>query len=194
MRHGILPRYIQLTMFIAIAAGKLAGMAKKTWRDDTPAKLKLSSVQALRAEMNSAFDHLEAILATPGYETISAIESDNADRAQAAFARHGNLAMLGTCLMEEAAELAEPLLKVTCGEMTFAKAKPLIDGESADLRVYLHVTSEHAGVCAETTTARKWGEVRERFPEEAFSIAPGQPVQDMKVAIQGLVKKNRKAA
>lgn len=190
-RHGILPLYVQLAFIIASSAGAVAGLAKKAWRDHDPKRIPISRVRALRARINTAFDRLEAAVEDGIGQPTSAILPAHAVQARENLERHGNLGFLAIALMEEAAELAVPLMKISEGTHTLTEAKPEIDFESADLRINLHLVSEAARVCSESSTSAKWRIVRERFPDEAFAFA--RPSEAPTDAPDAPVEKRKKA-
>jgi hypothetical protein len=193
-RQGLLPVYAHLAFVIATSAGALAGMAKKAWRDDDPKAMPLDRIRSLRVRINRAFDQLEAVAAQKRSDPVSAILPENATQAASNYERHGNFALLALSTMEEAAELAVPLMRVAEGARTLREAKPEIDFESADLRVNLHIVSENAGVCAETTTSAKWALVRERFPAEAFDVVKRPQDAEASTAAAPALSSKKKAS
>lgn len=169
-RQGILPAFAHLAFIIASCGGAVAGMAKKAWRDDDRKHLDLDRLKGLRKRINTAFDHLEAIIERRENKPISAIRPENADIAAANYDLHGSFAMLALAAMEEASEMAVPLMSVAEGSKTLENARQEIEFESADVRVNLHIISEKARVCSETSTQAKWAKIRERYPEEVFQV------------------------
>lgn len=167
-RQGILPAFAHLAFVIASCGGAVAGMAKKSWIAGNQKDLSIDRVRSLRTRINAAFDQLEAIIARGDKVPVSAVRPENLDLAEATYDLHGNFAILALAAMEEASELAVPLMSVADGSKTLEKAKPEIDFESADVRINLHIISEKARICAERSTTEKWLLIRERHPEEAF--------------------------
>ncbi len=170
--HGILPAYARAAFEIAAAAGAIAGMAKKCWRDGDLGRIPIDAVRALRAKINASFDRLEAMLDEEGPAIEPATASRKGAQADRNFQRHGNLAILALGLMEESAELAAPLMQIAEGSKTLQDVKQEIDDETADVRINLHLTSESASVCSETSTGAKWARVRDRFNPELFEVTP----------------------
>jgi hypothetical protein len=167
-RQGILPAFANLAFVIASCGGAIAGMAKKSWIAGSQKELNIDRVRSLRSRINAAFDQLELIILRGDKVPVSAIRPENDDLAAATYDLHGNFAILALAAMEEASELAVPLMAVADGTKTLEKAKPEIDFESADVRINLHIISEKASVCSERSTTEKWMLIRERHPEEAF--------------------------
>lgn len=170
-RHGIFPRYAQLALSIARVGARVAGFAKKAWINEKPEHLDLDRLRIARAEINHAFDKLEELIQRDNFALVSAIEERHVNLAEAVYQARGNLGILALGHIEEAGELAEPLHLLATGQIEMRKALPQIENEAADVRIYLHITSEAMRICAESTTGRKWAEVRERFPDDAFVIA-----------------------
>lgn len=184
---GLLPLFAHIAYRISASAAAVAGMAKKAWRDNNPSTLDLEKVRALRQQINAAFDQLEETIAQRIDHTPSALTAATAPAAEAAYAAHGNLALLALALMEEAGELAEPLMSVAAGQQSLAQALPSISAESADLRIYLHIASERAGVCPETSTTAKWAIVQTRYPASAFLPVPRISLRDAHSAQMSLL-------
>lgn len=168
-KQGLLPLYAKLAHVIAASAGEIAGMAKKAWRDNDFGRIPLDTVRSIRSRINAAFDQLEEALEPGGPALSSAIEPENEDAAQSVYEGRGNFAILSLCIMEEASELAVPLMQVAEGSRSFDDAKQDIDDEASDLQIYQHITTVQASI-PEKAAGIKWGRVRERFPE-VFSPA-----------------------
>src|SRR3546814_17000315 len=79
--------------------------------------------------------------------------------------------------MEEAAELAIPVMTIADGSQTLERARREIEPESADVRINLHIISERIGISAEHSTSLKWAEIRDRHPEDAFQVTPSDKVE-----------------
>lgn len=182
VQQGLLPAFAHLAFVIASCGGAIAGMAKKSWRDDNRKELNIDRVRTLRSRINTAFDQLEAIILRGDKKPVSAIRPENAELAKASFDLHGNFAMLALAAMEEASELAVPLMSVADGSKTLMQARPELDFESADVRINLHIISEQARICPESTTTSKWAMIQERYPEEAFQVAQILDPKPIKIA------------
>lgn len=161
--EGLMPGYAHQAYRIALAAGQLAGMAKKRWRDGSAERMTPQEVRKLRTRINDAFDDLEKMLDSglPGQTGVR-----DRDAAEDAYDDHGLMGHLGLCLMEEAAELAEPIHSVATGRSAIEKEMQNVRNESADLRTYLHLTDTMFATDAVSTTQAKWEEFLSRMPEQ----------------------------
>jgi len=161
--EGLMPGYAHQAYRIAMAAGQLAGMAKKRWRDGSPARMMPRDVQVLRSRIVDALDDLDRILAGPGSGHTGVRDREMAEDAYEA---HGLVGHLGLCLMEEAAELAEPIHAVATGRASMSEERVHIGKESADVRTYLHLADTLFATDPVSTTQAKWEEFLERMPEQ----------------------------
>lgn len=170
--QGLMPGYAHQAMKIALAGGRLAGMAKKRWRDADPRRMMLREVKVLRSTINDAFDEIERNLrsGTPGHTGVR-----DQDAAQAAYDDVGMQGFLALALVEEAAELAEPLHAVATGRSTFERERGSIEEEQADLRIYLHVACETARIDHVAATDAKSEAFALRLPELFGPDAPKRP-------------------
>lgn len=168
--QGLLPVYAHLAYTIAANACAVAGLARKSWRDADKKALTLSRIRSLRSRINTAFDQLEATLQKTG-KPVSAIRPDNKKQASENSDKHGNIALLALSALEDAGNLATPLMHVASGEKSLSEAKPEIEFSSADVRVNLHIICENARVCPETSTRLKWMLQRDRYPETFFQVS-----------------------
>src|SRR3546814_12636578 len=66
--------------------------------------------------------------------------------------------------MEEAAELAIPVMTSADGSQTLERARREIETERADVRINLQIISERIGISAEHSTSLKWAEIRDTHP------------------------------
>lgn len=183
---GHMPAYAENAFRIATAGAAIAGLAKKRWRDGGDDRMTLERVRQLRAESDKAFAALEAGLECGG-DTASAVL--NPAKAEASFATFGRLGYLALANIEEAGELAQPLHALAIGSGDPATALRDAAEEAADVRVYLHVTSESLRINQTTSTDRKWAVVQARWPH-IFAPRARQHVApvDMKAAIAGLIR------
>jgi NTP pyrophosphatase (non-canonical NTP hydrolase) len=167
--QGLMPGYAHQAARIAIAAGRLAGMAKKRWRDADDRRMMLREVKTLRSTIDAAFEEIERALraGTPGHTGVR----DQA-AAERAYAERGLQGFLALALMEEASELAEPLHAVATGRSTFEAEEASIGEEQADLRIYLHVACETAGIDHVAATEAKSIAFAERLPDLFGPDAP----------------------
>ena len=167
-----MPAYAHQAYRIALAAGQLAGMAKKRWRDGAKDRMTSQDVRMLRTRINDAFDDLEKLLDSglPGQTGVR-----DRDAADEAYDANGLIGHLGLSLMEEAAELAEPIHAVATGRSTMEEQKVHIAAESADLRTYLHLTDTMLGTEPVSTTQAKWEVFLSRMPEHVRAAL--QPVR-----------------
>ena len=177
--QGLMPGYAHQAAKIAIAACRVAGMAKKRWRDGDDRRMMLREVKTMRTAIEAAFDEIERNLraGTPGHTGVR----DQA-AAEKVYAERGMQGYLALALMEEAAELAEPLHSIATGRSTFEAEEAAICEEQADLRIYLHVTCETAHVDHVAATEAKSKAFAERLPELFGPNAPrpeARPVLSM---------------
>ena len=193
-RQGILPTFAMLAFVIASCGAKVAGMAKKRWISDDRDQLTITRLREMRDQINAAFDQLEQDILQANPIPASAIRMENMNLAEATYDLHGNFAMLALAVMEEAAELAVPLISVAEGARTLEKARAEIDPESADVRINLHIISEQVGISAESSTTAKWAEIRERHPEEAFQAPQSGKVEITPATLKSILSDRRPAA
>lgn len=151
--QGLMPGYAHQAAKIAIAAGRVAGMAKKRWRDGDDRRMMLREVKTMRSTIETAFDEIERNLraGTPGHTGVR-----NQAAAERSYDERGMQGLIALALMEEAAELAEPLHSVATGRSSFDAEEASIGEEQADLRVYLHIMCETARVDHVPATEAKW--------------------------------------
>lgn len=167
--QGLMPGYAHQAMKIAIAGGRLAGMAKKRWRDADARRMMLREVKTLRSTIDNAFDEIERNLraGTPGYTGVR----DQA-AAELAYAERGMQGFLALALIEEASELAEPLHALATGRSSFEDEEASIGEEQGDLRIYLHVACETARIDHVSATDAKSELFAQRLPELFGPDAP----------------------
>ena len=160
--QGLMPGYAHQAVKLAMAACKVAGMAKKRWRDADDRKMMLRDVKTLRTVVDAAFDEIERGLraGTSGHTGVR-----NQEAAELAYVERGMQGLLALALMEEAGELAEPLHAVATGRSTFEDEKKAIEEEQADLRIYLHVACETARIDHLAATESKSRAFHERRPD-----------------------------
>jgi hypothetical protein len=160
--EGLMPGYADHAFTIALAACKLAGMAKKRWRDASKQRMMLRDVKVLRTRIDASFDKLEALLRDggPGRSGVRAM-----DEAHAAYGDHGLLGFLAIAMMEEAGELAEPLHAIATGRSSPDAEREHVAEESSDVRMYMHLVTESLSIDADAATERKSAGNRARMPE-----------------------------
>jgi hypothetical protein len=171
-----MPGYAHQAYRIALAAGTLAGMAKKRWRDGSPERMTIQDVRRLRNRIVDAFDDLERTIDSGGPGRTGVKDQDAAEDVYEA---HGLVGHLGLCMMEEAAELAEPIHAVATGRSAMTDMKASISKESADVRTYLHLSDTLFGVDPVSTTQAKWEEFLARMPEQVrAALLPVRMTED----------------
>lgn len=175
--QGLMPGYAHQALRVAIAGGKLAGMAKKRWRDEEPRRMGLRDVMKLRTEINDALDEIERNIraGTPGHTGVR-----DQSEAERAYAERGMLGFLSLAMIEESAELAEPLHAVATGRSTFEAEESSIEEEQADVRIYLHVVCETSRIDHLHSTDAKSEAFAERLPELFGPDAPKREVVPMR--------------
>lgn len=182
---GHMPVYAHAAYRIASAGAQIAGMAKKRWRDQDAERMRPDDIASLRREIDSAFEELEAAMRL-GTDRAQVLAEPA--KAQASFVTFGRLGYLALANMEEAGELARPLHSLAVGAGDPAEHRREAGEEAADVRVYLHVTSESLRLNQTTTTEAKWTSVQNRWPEIFGRDARrgDRPKVDMQAAISGL--------
>jgi NTP pyrophosphatase (non-canonical NTP hydrolase) len=177
-REGLMPGYAHQSYMIAMAAGRLAGMAKKRWRDGDPSRMDLKEVQILRGRIDSAFEEIERVLKEGGPGRTGVRDHD---AAEAAYEDQGLIGHLGLALMEEAAELAEPIHEVATGRASFSERRPAIESEAADVRTYLHLTDTLLSIDPVGTTQTKWQAFMERMPQSVRQVLTKAPLTQKQI-------------
>lgn len=150
---GIMPSFAKRALDIAMGAARLAGMAKKRWRDDDPTRMSIVDVRRIRSEINAAFDDLERDMLTRQDRRDCVV---NPAGAAATYETHGLLGLTALALLEESGELAEPLAGIAKGSTTVYEVKGAIEDEAADLRTWLHLVDTTIGIDPVATTQSKW--------------------------------------
>lgn len=174
--EGLMPGYAHQAYRIALAAGALAGMAKKRWRDGSAERMTIQDVRRLRNRIVDAFDDLERTVDSTGPGRTGVKDQDAAEDVYEA---HGLVGHLGLCMMEEAAELAEPIHAVATGRAAMSDMRTSISAESADVRTYLHLSDTLFGVDPVSTTQAKWEEFLARMPEHVrAALLPVRMTED----------------
>ena len=170
--QGLMPGFAHQALTIAIAGGKVAGMAKKRWRDGDARRMMLREVSTLRSTIDRAFDELERGLraGVPGHTGVRDREA-----AQTAYDAHGMLGIHALALVEEAAEFAEPLHAVATGRSTADAEATALREEQADLRINLHLACEAMAIDHLSATDEKFDRFAARIPE---LFGPGAPKPD----------------
>src|SRR3546814_18845952 len=102
----------------------------------------IARLQEIRNEINAAFDQLELEILGNDPVPVTGILSENVELAEATYDLHGNFAVLALAAMEEAAELAIPVMTIADGSQTLERARREIEPESADVRSNLHHISQ----------------------------------------------------
>lgn len=158
---GLMPAFGHHALEIVRAASRLAGMAKKRWRDADLERMTLSEVRALRAAMNDSFDALEACLSGgEGAEATHVVDAETAaDNARI----YGMSGITALAIVEEAGELAEPLHALALGTPDPLDAHRSIKDEAADVRTWLHLIDTAHGIDPVSTTQDKWTRSLERL-------------------------------
>src|SRR3546814_18714688 len=72
----------------------------------------IARLQEIRNEINAAFDQLELEILGNDPVPVTGILSENVKLAEATYDLHGNFAVLALAAMEEAAELAIPVMTI----------------------------------------------------------------------------------
>jgi NTP pyrophosphatase (non-canonical NTP hydrolase) len=151
--EGIMPLYASLALKIAGAAARVAGMAKKRWRDGDATRMNLIEIRLVRRLIDQAFEDLEREMLT---RQDSRPAETNPSKAGETAKSYGLLGLTALALMEEAGELAEPLAKVAAGASDLPTIRRSIEDEAADLRTWLHLVDNTIGIDPVGTTQAKW--------------------------------------
>jgi hypothetical protein len=160
---GLMPAFAHHTLAMMMNAAKIAGMAKKRWRDGDVGGMTIEDVRRLRSEMDRAFDGLEACLqGDPNADVIT-------DRASAEHnaTQHGMIGLTALAVVEEAGELSEPLHALALGATGPLDVRSSIQDEAADLRTWLHLVDTSMGIDPVATTQDKWNRSVEAMGAEA---------------------------
>src|SRR3546814_5854716 len=75
----------------------------------------IARLQDIRNEINAAFDQLELEILGNDPVPVTGILSENVELAEATYDLHGNFEVLALAAMEEAAELAIPVMTIADG-------------------------------------------------------------------------------
>ncbi len=168
--EGLMPGYAACAYRIAMAAGRVAGMAKKRWRDADEARTDLKEIRRLRSRIDDAFADIERALSDKvagrtGVRDVAASED--------VYETNGLVGIIGLSLMEESAELAEHIHAVATGHSSMDERRERIGDEAADLRTWLHLADTMLDIESMTATQRKWGRFMATMPDEVVeSLMP----------------------
>src|SRR3546814_18157984 len=130
----------------------------------------IARLQEIRNEINAAFDQLELEILGNDPVPVTGILSENVELAEATYDLHGNFAVLALAAMEEAAELAIPVMTIADGSQTLERARREIEPESADVRINLNIISESIRISAENSTTINWAKISETHHEDAIKL------------------------
>src|SRR3546814_18607325 len=93
--------------------------------------------------------------------------------------------------MEEAAELAIPVMTIADGSQTLERARREIEPESADVRINLHIISDSIGISAEHSTSLKWAAIRDRHPEDALQVTQSDKAEISPAPLKSMLTSSR---
>jgi len=168
---GLMPSFAHHALGVVKAATRVAGMAKKRWRDSDPSRMTLEDVREMRQAMNASFDALEAALV----QSTSADGTCVVDEASAArnYDQFGMTGITALALVEEAGELSDPLHALALGAAGVMNVQSAIRDEAADVRTWLHLLDTAMGIDPVSTTQDKWNRSLERMGRPAMeALAP----------------------
>lgn len=151
--EGIMPLYASLALKISGAAARVAGMAKKRWRDGDTSRMNLIEIRLVRKLIDQAFEDLEREMLT---RQDGRPAEDNPSKAGQTAEAYGLLGISALALIEEAGELAQPLAKAATGAADLCAVRSAIEDEAADLRTWLHLVDNTIGIDPVGTTQSKW--------------------------------------
>src|SRR3546814_17046103 len=112
----------------------VASMAKKRWLSGNSDMMTIARLQEIRNEINAAFDQLELEILGNDPVPVTGILSEHVELAEATYDLPGNFAVLALAAMEEAAEIAIPVMTIADGSQD---RKSAVSGKVVSVRVDL---------------------------------------------------------